>query len=423
MKPITVNSFSGMNNVKLSERAFSEDDPCEPAILLNAFVSPIGRILRRGGSTVFASLQGGHSLWSNGQVMLCVAEDVLYRITDGKACPVCNITTHGSKVRYIDIEDLLYISCAGWTGIYNAVDGTISTWGHPIPSKPEIVGISGDLPQGTYSLCYTGVGADGSVGGNGEIFSVVTESGGLGIRLVHAPTDCLLWITDVNGGEFYLVGSTSTITDITSVYNSVPLPSLDVIPAPNMTCICLFAGRIWGAVGKNLYYTEPGLYSWWKRANAFKFTEDIIEISPVDGGLYVGSVTSTWRLAGTVPKSMVVSRVGNGIIAGTAIGAMSQEYGEESAKAKHKRDIALWIGEQGLMAGNQQMGVESLTEEILKIPFVKEGAGLAMTVNGVSHVLFTLKVSSNVDTEENRIFSEGRLYGINLTGSGGMTLE
>ena len=404
-KPITIRDFQGMQNVKKAE-----GPPNQPTVILNSFVTPQGRILKKNGNTAFISLSGAHSLSRGCSVMLCVAADVLYRIDSGVAISLGSVTTHGSKMNYVEVNDKVYMSCKGWTGIYDIADEEVTTWGLTIPDKPVITGRGGDLPPGTYSICYTSIDANGQAGGNSEIVQVSFENQTMGIQLVRRPSNCLVWITDTNGGEYYLAGNTSDISTITSPYNStIPLPSLDVILPPKMTYLHLFAGRIWGCAGEKLYYSEAGIYEWFKNANSFEFSEDITGINSVDGGLYVNSKKADWFLTGTDPLQMQVKKVGNGSIAGAIAYIESRETGES---------IPVWIEKKGLTVGGQL-----LMEDKLDIPFVDEGAGLALKQNGINQVLFTLKVSENMATDLDEIFRENRLYQFNLTGSGGLILS
>jgi len=395
MKPIVINNFTGMNNVKQAEGA-----PNEPSIVLNSFVTPQGRILKKNGYTPFMSLLGAHSLWA-GTVMLCVAENILYRVDSKTVIPLGSVSKNCPKMYYVEVDGKVYMSCKGWTGIYDIASETVTAWGLTIPEKPTVTGIDGDLPPGTYSICYTAIDANNQISGNSEIVQVSFENQTIGISLVRRPSDCLVWMTDTNGGEYYLVGNTNDISSITSVYNSIPLPSLDVIPPPRMTNLCLFAGRIWGIVGKKLYYSEAGVYEWFKNSNSFdEFYEVLVGVSVIDSGIYVHSKDTNWVLIGTDPLKMQKKRIGNGTITGTVIYTKMPELGQ----------VPVWIGRKGLTIGGQQYVPESLTEEKVDIPFVDEGAGLALKQDGINQLLFTLKVSKNLDTELNDIFDENRLY-------------
>jgi len=403
-KPIIIKDFLGMNNVKQSE-----GEPNEPAIVLNSFVTPQGRILKKNGYTSFVSLAGAHSLYAS-SVMLCVAAETLYRVDNGTATSLCSVNTHGSKMSYVEVNDKIYMSCKGWNGIYDLSTKEVTSWGLTIPDKPTIAGIDGDIPPGTYSICYTAIDDNNQISGNSEIVQVSFENQTMGLSLIRRPLNCLVWMTDTNGGEYYLVGNTTSVSSITSVYNSIPLLSLDVIPPPKMTNLCLFAGRIWGISGKKLYYSEAGIYEWFKNANSFDFPEELVGVSVIDSGLYVHSKNTDWVLAGTDPLKMQIKRVGNGIVSGTQIYTEAHESGEEGAALRHKRQVPVWIGRRGLTIGGQQSVPESLTEEKLNIPFTDEGAGLSLKQNGINQLLFTLKVSKNLETDLNTIFEDNSLF-------------
>ena len=400
-KPIKISNFTGMNNLKQAE-----GNANEPTVVLNSFITPQGRILKRNGSKLFISLSNAHSLSNNCSIMLCVADDILYRIDSGIAISLGAVTTHGSTMNYVEVNDKLYMSCKGWTGIYDITNDEITLWGLSIPDKPTITGRDGDLPPGTYSLCYTNIDGNGQVGGNSEIVQVSFENQTMGLELIRRPSNCLCWMTDINGGEFFLVGNTSDISTITSPYNIIPLPSLNVIPPPKMTCLHLFAGRIWGCVKKRLYYSEAGVYEWFKNSNSFDLSENITGISSVSDGLYVHSKKADWFLSGTNPLTMQLRKVGAGSTARAITYIGSQGSGEK---------IPVWVGKRGLTIGVPQFvegesGGRYPMENKLNIPFVDEGAGLTLKQDGIQQILFTLKVSKNMATDLDDIFQNNCLY-------------
>ena len=405
---VTIKGFTGMNNVKQAD-----GEPNEPSLVFNSFVSPTKRVIKRQGQVKFVDLAKVHSLFG-GSVMLCVAKEKLYEIRKGVTVELCSVKTQGSRMSYVEMKDKIYISCAGWNGVYES--GEISDWGQEVPSKPLVAGIAGDLPPGTYSIVYTKVNSKGQISGNSDAAQVVFENQAMGISLVNKPSDCLVWITDVNGGQFFLAGN---VSQVTSPYNTVPLPSFDVIPPPKLTYLCKFVGRVWGVLRKNVWYSEPLVPEWFKKGNAFPFPEDIVGLYPVEKGIYVCSKKTTWALEGTDPSKMTVTKVGSGTVPGAVTFADPEKLQEDSPQWESKVQLPVWVSERGVVQGKQYFRIDGLAEEKLLIPDAQEGAGITLKQDGVKQVLLTLKVSKNRDiTGLNRVLESGELWTTGLVFGG-----
>ena len=394
--------FSGMNNIKKAE-----GEPNQPSVVFNSYVTPQGRVLPKEGYSSFVSLPHTRNLYG-GSVFLAVAEDKLYRIDDRVATELCQIKTHGSDVSYVEENNKIYISCVGWTGIYDLANKEIVVWGMDVPDAPVIKGRSGDLPPGTYSICYTNINAEGRISGNSPVVRFTFENQTMGISLINRPENTLCWMTDTNGGEFFLVGNTDNISSITSPYNTVPLPSFGVIPPPKMTCIFLAFGRIWGISGKCLVFSEPFVYEWFKASNKITFPELPIMAGHTASGLFVNSESLTWTLAGTDPSKMIIQQIGEGGVRGIL--------------TYHNKKDPVWINKKGIIALSSQLERKNLTGESLNIPVSEIGSALTLMSDGIQQILITLKIPKNMSTDLGAIFEEGRLNRTNVTGVGGITV-
>jgi hypothetical protein len=317
---------------------------------------------------------------------------------------------------YVEVNSKIYMSCAGWTGIYDLIDNEIKDWGLTIPDVPIIGAVAGDLPPGTYSVCYTNTDSNGMTGGNSPIVKFTFENQSMGVSLINPPANTYVWMTDTNGGEFFLIGNTDNISTITSPYNSLPLPSFGVIPPPKMTNIFLAFGRVWGISGKKLYYSEPSVFEWFREANSFTFQENLIMAGGVTEGIFVNSGDSTWALMGTTPDKMVVRRIGNGAVKGTLT------YADFQAADVTYTDVPTWVSLDGIVALTNQLELMNLTSEKLDIPISKEGAGITISERGIRQILMTLKIPKNMITDLGAVFEEGRLNRAEVTGSGGVVV-
>ena len=187
-----------------------------PYIVLNADVTDGGVVQRRGGFKplwnpywpIPAAIQVGlnsaspvncHSVAgeeSGLSVMLCVADGInfpqsLYLVEGATATELCEVTGPKARVSYAEINGTVYASNPYWKATYAPLTGAVGTWGVPLPLAPDIALTDGELPPGTYKLCYTNV-QGGRLGGNGPLTQIRWEGGQQGIQLKNLPSGCPL---------------------------------------------------------------------------------------------------------------------------------------------------------------------------------------------------------------------------------------
>ena len=422
-KPITVYGFKGMNNLpEFAAKLLDRERQITPQIILNADVTDGGVLEARGGYALTAALGNPHSLAgeeSGLSVMLCVADGItwpqaLYRVKGTVATELCGVTGPRAQISYAEINNVIYASNLFWKATYDLVAGTVSSWGVPLPPAPSIAVVDGDLPPGTYSLCYTNI-VGARLGGNGPLVKIRWESGQQGIQLNNLPTGALCWITQPNGKELFLSPVSSGVVSGQSPYMS-PLPSFMAQPPPGFTHFVYAFGRIWGARGKQVFYSDPGQYEWFRPANFLPFLEDVVLLAAVTGGLYVNSLTNTWYLEGTDPAKMKATRVGNGAVPGTltmvqvpaavAGGAVTSEiFGKFS-----KMPTPVFMSPTGWVIGSHGGNLTYLSENRMKIVMRTQGASLYRINEGIPQIvcsMFGVKLGQD-DLDD--IFVRGRIY-------------
>lgn len=430
-KPITAYGFKGMNNLPgAAAKLLDRERQITPQIVLNADVTDGGVIQVRGGYVLTVTLTNLHSLAGEEKglsVMLCVADGItwpqaLYRVDGVTATELCEVTGTRAPVSYAEINNVIYASNPYWKVTYDLLADTVSSWGVPLPPAPAIALVAGDLPPGTYSLCYTNVMGD-RLGGNGPLTKIKWEGGSQGILLSNLPTGALCWITQPNGKELFLAPISGGAISVQSPEFHL-LPSFMAQPPPGFTHFIYAFGRIWGARGKMVYYSEPHQYEWFRPRGFYPFLEDIVLLAPTTGGIYVSSLANTWFLqgddsskSGNDPGKMTVRRVGNGAIPGTltmvqvpaniAGGAMTNDlFGQLS-----KMPTPVWMSPTGFVVGTHGGNLTYLTENRLKIQLRTQGAGLYRVQDGIPQVIISLYGDSwNPDEALLRIFEEGKLF-------------
>jgi len=376
MGEINLSSFTGMNNI--NSAFYAKKGIVSPRLVLNADVDAAGRVNKRDGFTEFIELPNAHSLWACEDCMLCCGSGKLYDITTGELVEIAadsNITA-AFPLSYVLVEGRVYISNEYWNGVYDLTTRTILNWGVALPTQPILLRTDGNLPVGTYHITLTNFDSvTGEMSGNGQIASITLDSEG-GIEVLNRPVNSLVWATDSDSYTFQLVGDIGVVVDIPTIE---PLPSFMCSPPLPLTCLTYAFGRVWGARGDTLYYSEPYRIGWFKlSSNFFKFNSNITLIASVPTGLFIGMETQTVFLAGSEPEQMAQTSAGAGSIRGTLAYCNNlPELGDILGTAeKTFVDVPVWRTVDGIVAGNVSGRLFNLTKHKIRIGKIDKGASL-----------------------------------------------
>jgi hypothetical protein len=410
MTEIATSGFIGANNVN---EQFTYKGYLSPRVLLNADVNLDGSLSVRKGRTLYVSLSGAHSLWAGKTCMLCAAGGKLYRIASGIATQVSTVTGPETPLSYVDADDKVYISNAHWQGIFDPADNSVSSWGVSLPPGPMLLSGDGNLPAGIYNVCITNVSGD-EISGSGPITSITLTSEG-GIQILNRPSGALVWATEANEGVFYRIGATNRIVAIPTVE---PLPSFLCSPPPYLENLCYAFGRIWGASGADVYYSEPFQLGWFRlSSNKYSFEDTVTMIAKVPTGLFIGMRKKTRFLEGTIPEQMKLMDAGPGSILGTLAYCNNlPELGWTLGTAeKDFADVPVWMTEEGVVVGSPSGKFFNVTKNKLKMGIPDRGASLYRNMEGVIQYLTSFKTGTTGtgrgfrDEETFQAFKDGKI--------------
>ena len=444
VKQITAHGFKGMNNLPGAPAVMVDRErQITPAIVLNADVTDEGPVKARGGYVLTKALTNCHSAAAEERglsIMLCVADGVtypqsLYRVEGAVATELCEVTGPAMiPVNYEEIDNIIYAGNLYWKATYNLLTEAISTWGVALPPAPQISLVAGDLPPGTYSLCYTNVVGD-RLGGNGPLVKISWEGDQQGIQLNNLPSGGLCWMTHPNGKELFYAPVSGGVISTQSPWLK-PLPSFMAIAPPGFTHFIYAFGRIFGARGQMVYYSDPFQYEWFRPKGYFPFTEEIVLLAPVTTGIFVSSRTSTWflqddddRKKGNDPGKMTSRRVGNGAVPGTL--TMVQAPANIAGGAQTNELFALlsktptpvWMSPTGFVVGTHSGHLTYLTENRMSIKVRTQGASLYRITDGTPQVVTSLFGVSSGANDLQEVFYRGRIYDpepLEIVGEGGV---
>jgi len=429
-KPITAYGFKGMNNLPTTAARLLDDErQLTPRIVLNADVTDGGVLQRRCGYRQVVGLDNCHSLWAE-SVMLCVAQgtsspQALYRVEGSQARELCGVPGPRSQISYEEINGLIYAAGPYWPGIvYDPLNEVVRPWGVSLPPAPAITLVDGSLPPGTYSFCYTNAEGD-RLGGNGPLVQIRWEGGTQGVQLHNLLAGAVCWMTHPNGKDLFLAPLSGGVVTGQSPYLQ-PLASFMVQPPPGFSHFVSAFGRVWGARGKKILYSDPHQYDWFRVANYLPFLEDLVLLAPVTGGIFANSRTRTWFLEGTDPAKMNLHTVGDGAVPGTMVMAQMEGGGYEISRKLAQLPSPVWMSRKGLVVGTHTGHVVHLTEAKVSLTPRTRGAGLYRTQNGIPQVVASLFGPPGEVTELEEVFTRGRMYipaPLEVVGSGGVEVS
>lgn len=404
----------GMNNLDRTPAMLMDDlRIITPRVVLNADAMDGAVLQRRGGYTKTIELSRPHSLWA-GTVMLCAADgqtwpQSLYRLEGKQAYELCEIPGPRVRISYVEIGEKIYLGNVHFQAAYDLNRDEVVPWGLPLPPPPQVEITDGDLSPGVYFLRYTYV--DGNLlGGAGPMVQVRIDGAPQGIRLVNRPANALCWVTQQDGGDFFLARVVEET--IAGPYPSMQkLPSLRVIPPPPVKHMAYAFGRLWIASGKKLYYSDPQTYDWFRDTGYLPFPEELVSVAPVTTGLFVSSRTSTWYLDGNMPGKMSLSRRGPGAIPGTLTYAQIEGGGYEISRKMSQLPSPVWLGPKGMVVGTHHGHLVHLTEARLRMTVRQAGASLSRSCRGLPQVVTTTwGPSATEDQELRQAFAWGKLF-------------
>ena len=410
-KTITALGLHGMNNMALPPgRLLDDARMITPRIILNADALDGGVIRKRGGYAMATVLAGCHSLGpQNGSVLLGATTTGLYRVEGATAILLATFTGQPGLITFMEINGLIYMASPTWKGIYDINLGAVRSWGLSPGPMPQIELVAGDLPPGAYSLCYTTYDGD-RLGGNGSFARVRWETDTRGIRLVNFPAGTICWITHPNGDKLFgaqvsggeIVGPTAR-----------PLPTFGVVPPPGFAHFCHAFGRVWGACGKNIYYSDSFQYEWFRPGNYLPFPEEIVLMAPTNEGIFFNSLKTTWFADGTDPGKMTLQKIGTGAIPGTLtmpqMSGATVGGGYEISRKASQMPAPVWMSRNGIVTGTNTGHLVHLTEARVRFNPRIQGAALYLFRDGVPQIITSLSgaLGGSVDKEVSSAFELG----------------
>ena len=389
--------FTGLNNRTPVERLL----PKTLSSAMNVDLDEQGQVSRRPGFTAAYTGAGLHSLWSGGDYLLCVEGTQLKRLTVAPSGAITGAVLGsgfmpGKHLAYGLVNGEVYLSNGVMTG--KVTTNGLVAWGVQTPAgQPALTADTvGGLHNGVYQVAVTFVTASGEESGAQVAQEIaIAEGGGILVTSIPQPTETSvtgirIYVSPPNEDVLYLTAQLAVGVTATYVYRwdtGAPLQTMHLDKMPPSTSIANLGGRIYGALGNVLYWTEPlryGLYH--PAANWMQFPGAIKAIADVEnGGLYVIG-EKTWFLSGAEPDKFERTEV-------LGYGGPEQQILRVPREAFTKLDVGIadvpvWLSARGFHAGLPS-GVVNLTEKEVVVDSYKRIAALYREQNGRRQVIAT----------------------------------
>jgi len=333
--------------------------------LVNVNVRASGKIVRRQGYAKVLTEANPHSLFSNGSVVLYVANGRLKQLV-GAVSTTLDPGLGDAPTVYADKAGEVFFSNGLKTGRW--ANG-YRTWGvdNP-PQQPQADALpTGGLFAGTYQVAITWRDALGIESGTPLTATVdVSEGGGILLSDFPPPPGYVesvgVYVSSHNGTELYLDNdypAWTTSVVIERDERSIPLETEYQQPMPPVQRVCVQSGRVYGAAGQALYVTNP-FNPYLTSLDGVLFESPITALMPVTDGVYVVTERKAYFMQFEADVPMRRELAYHGAVPG-AVAFDPINPG------------VLWLGEKGLMRGLPGGENQNLTEQVA-MPKAQQGS-------------------------------------------------
>lgn len=302
MPSIDFTGFDGIRNTVPDYRIGESD----LSAATNVDIDDSKRVVRRGGFTQI-SASSAHSLFSNGEFCLYVRGTDLMVLRRDFTAGVLLPGVSGERM-----------ACCGINGIAYLTDGTrawvtdgegIAQWGITPPNRqPGARSGDGLLPRGDYQYAVTFLRQDGEESGTG-LSGAINAIGGIEFYDIPVSADPAvsrkaIYLT-TPGGKTLRRAMTIKNADTVAIYSGdalnlgVTLNTQFKQHAPAGNHVATFNGRALVALQDFLLYSDAYRFQLFDPVRqSFQFDSRIRMVAPVLDGVFIGTETSLWYLAG-----------------------------------------------------------------------------------------------------------------------------
>jgi len=388
----------GVNNV------FREDSLPDEQLrkAVNVDLLPGGKLRRRSGYTRRLDLSDARSgAYFLGSLYLANQGDFIrVDLNDYSTDVIANV----SPVAYLSYAEQagnLFVSDGVSQAFRVTSAGDVVSWSSEQPSgQPSLASDSpGGLPEGMYQVAITYLRGSEESGTTQAAEVTLSSPGKIEVTDIPAPADpsithVRVYVSHTNGEVLY---AHSKLAPGVSSFSISSLPAgkaletqfLDPLPAGHI--VAAYKGRIFTAVGHDLWYSEPFRYGLCRVSQNFiSFDSRVNMVRPVESGIYIGTEKRTIFLSGPSPMEFRVLGVHYaGVIEGTDTSVPSSVFAFDSLNTGN---VAVWWSKSGsFIVGLASGQVIPLRDGELAVPDFVRGNTMLREKDGVRSIVSVLQ--------------------------------
>lgn len=359
------------------------------AVAENVDIDKDGVPTRRDGYACVNALLGAHSLWSHDLLSYGLVADrnTLYKVATDGSTTVLVTGLNGTELSYAMIGRHVRWSNGVQTGQLDLM-GNPAPLGveTPLPSFVVQALSNGGMAAGRYGVTMTFADAKREESGAPDTVFVDVPDGG-GIKVMNVPpalegiaVEARIYITGANGTELFYASSTLPGAPSFAIAAGMlgrPLTTQFCDPFPPATHLFAKGGRLFGAVGRVLVWSEPVYYGLYRpTTNMVPLPDDITMIAAPDTQafiLYVGTKDKTFVLRGdSINEAEISSANAAGVISGSMVMAPHEVLRLDRVLSA----VPVWAGADGVPYAGTEMGVMPLSDKFVYPIYDKAAAAL-----------------------------------------------
>lgn len=387
----------GLNNV---DRSLTMGDD-ELVNAVNLDINRDGILTERVGYTQVLAETDTHSLWArDGSTALYASGSALKMIRRDDAGALTAATLQASilqarnPVYYVGVNGTTYYSNGLVTGVVRS-DNTPHAWGVETPARnPVLSQGSGGFAAGWYLVGVQYVNDLGETGGIPSPAAIqVTANASIIVSGLPVAADpdiqhVRVYLSEQNGDILYHYADyaigTTTVTLAPAAQPGRVADDYLCAVMPPLTLLEHYNGRIFGAAGSTVWYSNAlryGLYL--QRSNFIMVERPVALVKAVEDGVYIGTDEAVMFYAGPGPSKFSVQ-------VATPFGAIPGT-GVSFPKVEGDPLTVGWMSERGFIKAHAGGKIESGDKERAMVGMFSSGASMYREQNGIRQVVSTMR--------------------------------
>ena len=366
MPDLTAKTFAGVRNTLPAERLKPED----LVEAVNVDLDDSGRPSRRGGQVTHIA-GNVHSLWSDGVTCLYVSDGGMYSLFPDFSTKLVALGLSEAPMAYLSVNERIYHSDGRRSGVFDG--GAVRSWGIPLDALPlTATTTSGALPAGVYQMAMTLIRNDGQESGTGLALRLdLPENSGITFSwptddLPAGVVDVALYLTAPDGAilmQAVVVDVLDGATTYRGGARSLPLATQWFDAPPAGQCLAHYRGRIYIAVGAELFATTALGYEWCDLRDFLPFDGTRINlVAAVDNGLFIGTERAVYFAGGQDFGGFTVTvKLDGAAVAGSLVTGDGQKVTGRAELAGVA--VVMFATSAGIVVGLPDGSLNNLTQE------------------------------------------------------------